>query len=285
MDLGEGSPRLCRIRSNLFHQEPRESRIAVGDEVRVEFQPPHETGWILERLPRRTELTRRAADRSEAQVLVSNAETLIIVSAMKRPAFRYGVIDRLIAVGLQGGLTPVILFNKSDLAEAEELEIPTRLYRGIGYRVIQTSVVQNSGMEELRELLSGAKSVLCGHSGVGKSSLIQILFPEWSIKVGEVKRKSGTGRHTTILANMYPLPGEGWLVDTPGVRELMPFGMKPQELGSYFEEFTEPSETCRFKSCSHLREPDCGVKQALEDGQITEERYRSYGMIYDSLSS
>ena len=84
---------------------------------------------------------------------------------------------------------------------------------------------------------------------------------------------------------MYPLPGEGWLVDTPGVRELMPFGMKPQELGSYFEEFTEPSETCRFKSCSHLREPDCGVKQALEDGQITEERYRSYGMIYDSLSS
>ena len=285
MDLGEGSPRLCRIRSNLFHHEPRESRISVGDEVRVDFQDSNDTGWILERLPRRTVLTRRAADRTDSQVLVSNAETLIIVSAMKRPAFRYGVIDRLIAVGLQGGLTPVILFNKTDLAEKEELETPARLYQGIGYRVIQTSVTEKRGLGELRKLLNGAKSVFSGHSGVGKSSLIQSLFPELSIKVGEVKEKSGTGRHTTILANMYSLPGEGWLVDTPGIRELMPFGMKPQELGSYFEEFAEPSETCRFKSCSHLREPDCGVKQALEDGQITEERYRSYGMIYESLSS
>ncbi len=285
MDLGEGSPRLCRIRSNLFHHEPRESRIAVGDEVRVDFQDSSDTGWILERLPRRTVLTRRAADRTDSQVLVSNAETLIIVSAMKRPAYRFGVIDRLIAVGLQGGLTPVILFNKTDLAEAEEIDLPTRIYRDIGYRVIQTSVHLNLGLDGLKDHLSGSKSVLCGHSGVGKSSLIHALFPDWEIRIGEVKRKSGTGRHTTILANMYSLPEGGWLVDTPGIRELMPYGMDPRELGDYFVEFAEPSQSCRFKGCSHLKEPDCGVKQALEEGRITEERYRSYSTIYESLSA
>ena len=128
---------------------------------------------------------------------------------MKRPAYRFGVIDRLITVGLQGGLTPVILFNKTDLADTEEIDLPTRIYRDIGYRVIQTSVHLNLGLDELKDHLSSSKSVLCGHSGVGKSSLIHALFPDWEIRIGEVKRKSGTGRHTTILANMYSLPEGG----------------------------------------------------------------------------
>ena len=151
--------------------------------------------------------------------------------------------------------------------------------------MIQTSVHLNLGLDGLKDHLSGSKSVLCGHSGVGKSSLIHALFPDWEIRIGEVKRKSGTGRHTTILANMYSLPEGGWLVDTPGIRELMPYGMDPRELGDYFVEFAESSQSCRFKGCSHLKEPDCGVKQALEEGRITEERYRSYSTIYESLSA
>jgi ribosome biogenesis GTPase len=285
VDVGEASPRLCRIRGNLFESSKYDQRVAVGDHVRIDLNASEDAGWILEILPRHTKLSRRSREGETEQILVTNAEVLMIVAALRRPEFRSGMVDRMIVAALRGGLRPLLVLNKCDLA-SEEIWAPIReVYESLGYEVLPTSATQAIGLQELRDRLQGKTTVLSGHSGVGKSSLIKALYPDWSIRVGDVNRKVGKGRHTTVLAEMFALPESGYLVDTPGIRELEPFGVTRETLGQYFVEFTPFEGQCRFARCSHQHEPDCAVKEALGSGAILQRRYESFVALWESLEA
>ncbi|MAE15969.1 MAG: ribosome small subunit-dependent GTPase A [Deltaproteobacteria bacterium] len=285
VDLGPAESRLCRIRGNLFQDNVSEARIAVGDVVEVEPDAAEDAGWICEVHPRHSRLARRSREGLPEQTLVANAEQLLIVAALKRPEFRHGVVDRLIVAGLDGGLTPVLVLNKTDLGETQETATIRKLYTGLGYSVLLTSATKPSGLETLHACLRKRTSVLAGHSGVGKSSLVKALYPDWEIRVGAVNQKRGKGRHTTTMAEMFRLPEGGYLVDTPGIRELEPLGVTRKTLDQHFVEFAPLWTQCRFASCSHRHEPDCAVQQGVAEGAISAVRYRSYVAFWESLES
>ncbi len=283
VDVGEAEPRLCRIRGNLFETSRYDQKVAVGDHVRLDLSAAEDAGWILEILPRHSKLARTSREGSTEQILVANADTLLIVAAVRKPDFRQGLTDRLLVAGLAGNLTPVIVLNKTDLASPEQIAPLQALYEGLGYEVLLTSATESQGLDALRKRLQRQSTVLSGHSGVGKSSLVKALFPDWNIRIGHVNQKVGKGRHTTVLAEMYRLPDGGYLVDTPGIRELEPAGVTRANLDTFFVELTPFRTQCRFVGCSHQHEPDCAVKDALAEGLITTSRYESFVAFWQSL--
>lgn len=282
VDVGETEPRLCRIRGNLFKGKSHQNKIAVGDEVEIDLTAAEDAGWILGMLPRRTKLSRRAGIGDPEQVLVSNADTLLIVASLLNPPFRGGLVDRFLVAGLSGGLETVLILSKADLVTSAEITPIKKLYSSLNCTVLVTSVPEFRGLEQLRELMQNRTSVLSGHSGVGKSSLIAALYPDWKIRIGQVSEKSGKGRHTTIMAEMFRLPQGGFIVDTPGIRALEPL-VSPEELDAHFVEFIPFLGQCKFKGCSHRHEPQCVIKEAVTAENITEQRYKSYCSLFDSL--
>ena len=282
MDVGEIEPRLCRIRGNLFEESSYINKIAVGDEVEVDLTAAEDAGWILRMFPRRTKLSRRPSVGYPEQVLVSNADTLLMVASMRTPPFRGGLVDRLLVAASCGGLEPVLILSKADLATSDEISPIENLYSSLGYTILVTSIPESRGLESLRDLLQNRTTVLSGHSGVGKSSLIKALFPDWEIRIGRISNKSGKGRHTTRMAEMFRIPIGGFIVDTPGIRELEPL-VTPNELDSHFVEFVPYLGQCKFKGCTHIHEPQCLIKDAVASNKITEQRYKSYCMLFESL--
>ena len=282
MDVGEIEPRLCRIRGNLFEESSYINKIAVGDEVEVDLTAAEDAGWILRMFPRRTKLSRRPSIGYPEQVLVSNADTLLMVASMRTPPFRGGLVDRLLVAASCGGLEPVLILSKADLATSDEISPIENLYSSLGYTILVTSIPESRGLESLRDLLQNRTTVLSGHSGVGKSSLIKALFPDWEIRIGRISNKSGKGRHTTRMAEMFRIPIGGFIVDTPGIRELEPL-VTPNELDSHFVEFVPYLGLCKFKGCTHIHEPQCLIKDAVASNKITEQRYKSYCTLFESL--
>lgn len=282
MDVGEIEPRLCRIRGNLFEESSYINKIAVGDEVEVDLTAAEDAGWILRIFPRRTKLSRRPSVGYPEQVLVSNADTLLMVASMRTPPFRGGLIDRLLVAASCGGLEPVLILSKADLATSGEISPIENLYSSLGYTILVTSIPESRGLESLQDLLQNRTTVLSGHSGVGKSSLIKALFPDWEIRIGRISNKSGKGRHTTRMAEMFRIPIGGFIVDTPGIRELEPL-VTPNELDSHFVEFVPYLGQCKFKGCTHIHEPQCLIKDAVVSKKISEQRYKSYCTLFESL--
>ena len=282
MDVGEIEPRLCRIRGNLFEESSYINKIAVGDEVEVDLTAAEDAGWILRMFPRRTKLSRRPSVGYPEQVLVSNADTLLMVASMRTPPFRGGLVDRLLVAASCGGLEPVLILSKADLATSDEISPIENLYSSLGYTILVTSIPESRGLESLRDLLQNRTTVLSGHSGVGKSSLIKALFPDWEIRIGRISNKSGKGRHTTRMAEMFRIPIGGFIVDTPGIRELEPL-VTPNELDSHFVEFVPYLGQCKFKGCTHIHEPQCLIKDTVASKKITEQRYKSYCTLFESL--
>jgi len=282
VDVGEIEPRLCRIRGNLFEESSYINKIAVGDEVEVDLTAAEDAGWILRMFPRRTKLSRRPSVGYPEQVLVSNADTLLMVASMRTPPFRGGLVDRLLVAASCGGLEPVLILSKADLATSDEISPIENLYSSLGYTILVTSIPESRGLESLRDLLQNRTTVLSGHSGVGKSSLIKALFPDWEIRIGRISNKSGKGRHTTRLAEMFRIPIGGFIVDTPGIRELEPL-VTANELDSHFVEFVPYLGQCKFKVCTHIHEPQCLIKDAVTSKKITEQRYKSYCTLFESL--
>lgn len=282
MDVGEIEPRLCRIRGNLFEESSYINKIAVGDEVEVDLTAAEDAGWILRMFPRRTKLSRRPSAGYPEQVLVSNADTLLMVASMRTPPFRGGLVDRLLVAASCGGLEPVLILSKADLATLDEISLIENLYSSLGYTILVTSIPESRGLESLRDLLQNRTTVLSGHSGVGKSSLIKALFPDWEIRIGRINNKSGKGRHTTRMAEMFRIPIGGFIVDTPGIRELEPL-VTPNELDSHFVEFVPYLGHCKFKGCTHIHEPQCLIKDAVASNKIMEQRYKSYCTLFESL--
>jgi ribosome biogenesis GTPase len=263
------------------------SPVVVGDRVRVRLNPDG-TGLIVDVHPRRNELSRRAAGRRHSlrHVIAANIDFVWIVQAVHLPEPNPGFIDRVLVAAERYEIPAGLILNKIDLMTEEDrpaIDALERLYADLGYRVLRTSVVTGEGLDALREALRGKTSVVTGPSGVGKSSLLNAIEPDLNIRTAPVSEKTGKGRHTTTYVALYPLSIGGFVVDTPGLREFGVTDLEPAELSHYFVEFRPYLSACRFPDCTHEHEPDCAVKAAVENGEISEERYYSYLNILHSL--
>ncbi len=249
------------------------SVIAVGDEVEVASNGQGGLS-IVAVAPRRTHLGRSSGENRVPQVIAANAERAVIVSSADEPPFRAGLVDRWALLAHRGGLTPFLILNKVDLvtvAEAEKMiadaAVPLSYMLG--------SAKTGTGMEELRESLRGTTSVFVGHSGVGKSSILRRLLPDTEITTGEISGKSGKGKHTTTSAKLYPLPGGGHVIDTPGVRSVSLGETSTAEAAAIFPEIRDAGG-CRFSSCTHRMEPGCAVLEGVRSGAVPENVYARY---------
>ena len=277
------------IRKKIKGANPTEVKpVAVGDHVRFEIRNPQEV-LITELLPRRSFLARRSVKRlGKQQVVVSNVDQLLIVVSLQSPPFHEGIIDRFLIAAQKGGLASIIVLNKFDLKDKEpqwpQIEAKLLKYGQLGYPVIYTSIYGQRGQEELQRYLQGKSSVIAGHSGVGKSSLISALDPNIQLKTAEVSEKSQKGRHTTTSVLLLPWHFGGFIVDTPGIREFSLWQLQPQEISHYYPEMLQRAHCCKFRQCSHTHEPACAIKQAMAAGEIAEFRYENYCRILQSLS-
>lgn len=283
-----GQIHLCRLRGSLSAGETGFTNVvAVGDEVFV--LPDEAGGGVVEQvLPRRTILARPDVFRSHLrQIIVANAEQLLIVAAWRNPPLWPELVDRYLIAAERYKLTPIICLNKIDLAEAEgslaECQAIFQIYRSLGYLVILTSARTGLGVNTLRQTLQGRITALAGLSGVGKSSLLAAVQPGRQLRIGAVNESSGEGRHTTTQVTLLPLANGGYVADTPGIREFGLSGLSRHELIQFYPELLAHAHRCRFANCSHRHEPDCGVKAALQAGTVALLRYDNYQKIYESL--
>lgn len=266
-----------------------ERPVAVGDRVRVELHaavsgaPPE--GVVEEILPRRSQLARTAPDdrSGRVHVLAANIDRLVIVAALANPPLRPGLVDRFLVAAAREGLPPLVVMNKVDLEGTpdEEGRPLTRAllepWRAAGHDVLAASCVSGEGLPELRERLASGVSLVVGHSGVGKSSLINAVCPGLELRVGDVTGYHGRGRHTTTSARLVALPGTaGWVVDSPGLREFALDDVEPADLARLFPGFGELPDACRFSDCRHRAEPGCAVRAAVADGRLGRERHETY---------
>ncbi|MEX0821498.1 MAG: ribosome small subunit-dependent GTPase A [Rhodothermales bacterium] len=261
--------------------------VAVGDRVTIRLGDD-DTGYITEIHERMNQLSRRAAGRrvGREQVIVVNIDAVWIIQSVRLPKPNPGFIDRVLVTTEANSIRAGIVINKMDLArekDRERLDELRSLYEGLGYPVLQTSAETGEGVDVLRQRLQNRTSVLTGPSGVGKSSLLNVIEPELDIRTAEVSEKTKKGRHTTTYAALFPLSGGGYIADTPGIREFGVLNVEEWELSHYFVEFLPHIERCRFPTCTHDHEPGCGVKEAVENGDISEQRYGSYLNILDSI--
>lgn len=255
----------------------RKIKPLVGDDVLLDSLD--ETGMkgnITDILQRRNELIRPAS---------ANVDQAMIIFAAAQPAPNLALLDRFLLMMEKQNVRTVICFNKRDLVDSEELQKLCDIYRGSGCEVMAVSVLSNEGLESVREILDGKTTVMAGPSGVGKSSMTNALYPDAEMATGAVSEKIKRGRHTTRHSELFSIGRETYLMDTPGFSTLYLDGWEKEELKCYYPEFEDYFETCRFNGCNHISEPDCAVKQAVEAGDISRERYENYRLFYEELAA
>ena len=262
--------------------------VSVGDEVELETENENEkTAIITEIHPRRNYINRQSPRAKHQQhIIAANLDQSLLVATLKEPKTSQGFIDRFLVASEMYHVSSIIAFNKSDLYRKKEKELFEKLaaiYRKIGYTVLLISVNANEGIEVVKELLKGKTTLISGHSGVGKSSLLNAILPELNLKTQDVSGWSGKGMHTTTFAEMFDLPFGGRLIDTPGMREFGLVGLSKQELSHYFPEMRDRLNDCQFNNCMHINEPGCAIKEAVVKGEIDEDRFVSYVNILDSI--
>ena len=267
----------CSLRGFLFKNEKTDSQtrpVAVGDRVRISRQDAE--GAIEEVLPRHSELARVSTRAGKVQVLAANVDLVLVVVSLHRPTLRPTLVDRLVVACESEGLDVLIVLNKVDLCTAEEVEAFLAPYRGLGYATAEVSAIEGTNLGPVRAAMTDQVSLVLGHSGVGKSSLLNALDPDLRLRVGEVTRREGKGRHTTTHSQLVKVAGAGYVVDGPGIREFGLTDIDPVDLAYGFREMRPHQGKCRFATCTHTHEPECSVKDAVEAGEISEERYSSY---------
>ena len=289
VDLAEGQviglgPGVCKVLSASPDQDRiivcrAELEVVVGD--RVGFTPQHQVRRIL---PRSTTLSRPDPGNPNIErIIAANVEVVVIVVSVSAPALRPGLIDRYLIAIEKGGASPVLCVNKSDLVQSAADLAPLEPYRALGFPLFQCSVQTGDGVADVRDALGGKFCVLVGHSGVGKSSLLNALAPGVNAVTGKINEAHLKGRHTTTSSRLYRLANGARIIDTPGIREFGLWDLQPGELRAYFHEFDEFARGCTYSDCSHTHEPGCAVRGAVEAGLIAEARYSTYRNLLDSF--
>ncbi|WEA03996.1 ribosome small subunit-dependent GTPase A [Mucilaginibacter sp. SJ] len=259
--------------------------IAVGDVVDFEMEPDREDGVITNLQQRKNYIIRKAINLSkQAQIIAANLDQAILVVTLASPRTSLGFIDRFLVTAEAYDIPARLVFNKLDLFSDEGLEVLAdykAIYEDIGYPCFEVSAIEGTNISQVQDLLKDKVTLFSGHSGVGKSSLINALLPELDLRTHMVSDWSDKGMHTTTFAEMFELPQGGFIIDTPGIRELGVIDIEKQELSHFFPEMRERMNRCRFNNCRHINEPGCAVLEALEEGEITLSRYESYLSIYN----
>jgi ribosome biogenesis GTPase len=259
--------------------------IAVGDIVDFEMEPDREEGVITNLHQRKNYIIRKAINLSkQAQIIAANLDQAILVVTLASPRTSLGFIDRFLVTAEAYDIPARLVFNKLDLFSDEGLEILAdykAIYEDIGYPCFEISAIKGTNINQVQDLLKDKVTLFSGHSGVGKSSLINALLPELELRTNMVSDWSDKGMHTTTFAEMFELPQGGFIIDTPGIRELGVIDIEKQELSHFFPEMRERMNQCRFNNCRHINEPGCAVLDALEEGEISPTRYDSYLSIYN----
>lgn len=253
-------------------------KLAVGDDVQLERAERNDAWAIAEILPRRSRLARRAPGGGQGErVVAANVDQVVIVFAAAKPEPHPRMLDRFLVIAEGNRLAPRIIINKVDIVGEAVARERFAAYERIGYPVHYTAARGSIGLEPLRAMLADRRSVLTGPSGVGKSSLLNALFPGANLRVGAISESVNKGRHTTVGALMLPLPdASGYVIDTPGLREVGMWSLPAERLDDCFPELRARRDDCRFADCRHVAEPDCAVREAVNEGGITAERYDSY---------
>ena len=267
--------------TTLHARYTRHQRPAVGDRVRAARSAKT---WQVTHIERRgAVLQRRAPHSGRRQVLAANLDLVVIVTAVGWQ-FRSRLVDRLLVMATVEGIEPVLVANKIDRELELELTIESiQSYAELGVTVVLTSALERRGLDDFREILSGKTAALVGHSGVGKSALLNALVPGAEQRIGELSAATGTGRHCTTSAKAFPFDGGGLLIDMPGVRLFGLVAVDAAELARGFVEIAPHAASCHFPNCTHSHEPSCAVRDAVEEGEIEEERYDSYLRLLDEI--
>ncbi len=262
--------------------------IAVGDVVLYDVEEDDaNTAMIRDIVQRRNYIVRTSPhNRNHKHIVAANLDAALVMATLAEPRTSNGFIDRFLITAEAYHIPAIIAVNKTDLHDEDavaKLAELREMYEGAGYEVYAISALHPESIKALRTRIAGGTTLFSGHSGVGKSTLINALMPDLALRTGEVSGWSGKGQHTTTFAEMFDLPGGGCIIDTPGVKEFGIIDMKREELSGYFPEMRRAMGGCRFNNCLHLAEPGCAVKAAVEEGTITEARYGSYITILESI--
>jgi len=269
----KGKFKLSKLRSS--------NPLAVGDQVLMDIDEEHEKTAIIHTIKERNNHVLRESpqNRHKSHIIAANLDQSLLIASLKDPITSSGFIDRFLVSCEAYHIPAIVVFNKIDLyksKEKERMHFLTSIYEDIGYSVIHLSAATSEKMDRVESMLQKKTTLLSGHSGVGKSSIINLLFPDRHLKTQEVSEWSGKGLHTTTFAQMFDLNENSRVIDTPGIRELGLVDMSAQELGGYFPEIKPFASECKFNDCLHLNEPSCAVHQAVVSGQVSGERFENY---------
>lgn len=276
----EGSVVECKIKGNFRLKGIRSTNpVAVGDHVEIELNSQN-TAFITAIGDRKNYIIRKSQNLSkQSHIIAANVDQAFLVVTVERPQTSTTFIDRFLATAEAYSVPVVLVFNKTDLLDDSLMRyqrMMTDLYETVGYKCVAVSAETGEGMDGLMEMLRDRITLLSGHSGVGKSTMINRLLPGVNLRTAEISDAHNTGMHTTTFSEMLPLPGGGYIIDTPGIKGFGTFDMEPEELTSYFKEIFRFSKDCRFSNCTHTHEPGCAVLKAVEDHYIAASRYQSY---------
>jgi ribosome biogenesis GTPase / thiamine phosphate phosphatase len=275
-----GIVRMCQVRGKIrLEGRSTTNPVAAGDHVMVELESEAE-GIIVEILPRKNYIIRRSVNLSkEAQIVAANIDLALLVVTLTQPQTTPGFIDRFLVTAEAYQVPVTLVFHKMDqynTKEMKQVEEMIAMYSSIGYSCLRTSLESDEGLEELEELIIDKVVLISGHSGTGKSSLVNYFIPDKDLRIGDISDATGKGMHTTTFAEMHAIPEGGYFVDTPGIKGFGLVDIEKEELHAYFKEFFALLPSCKFHNCQHINEPGCAVIKALQDGLVAESRYRSY---------
>jgi ribosome biogenesis GTPase len=278
VELDAGEVVDASLRGRLKREARTGGRVVIGDRVRVT-----RTGdaWTIEQVEdRRTELVRRGRGARVAKILAANLDRVFVVVGLRAPKASHQLIDRLLVLVESSGMHPTLVLNKVDLeGAAETARELVEMYESIDYHVLVTSAETGAGLDELSKLLCAGSSAVIGPSGAGKSSLLNAVEPDLVLRTGALSAKTGTGRHTTVGSRLIPLECGGRVADTPGFGDVGLWSVPPEAVAACFPELVMLGEDCRFRGCTHLQEPDCAVRKALDVGHLPPSRYESYRVL------
>lgn len=271
----------CRLKGKFRMKGIKSTNpVSVGDQVKFEFEDGKETGVINKILERKNYIIRKSVNLSkQTHIIAANIDIAFLLVTIDNPPTFTGFIDRFLATAEAYSINSVLLFNKLDIYSDDELEKLAMLeatYSEIGYKCIAISATKNIGIDEVKELMKDKTTMFSGHSGVGKSTLINTIEPSLNLKTKEISKQHKQGMHTTTFAEMFELSFGGFIIDTPGIKGFGVVDFNPEEITDYFPEFFKLKSNCKFSNCLHINEPKCAIKEAVENGEIAYSRYNSY---------